>query len=237
MHLCPEISISNCAETGALEENKMSCENRIFDEMMKVAIARLEGRDPITIANNANVVYEDGAFRFHSMGILVEVTYPALKIYPQLSPWHSLAILHYLDLAEGVPLTGKPITFAQQKDGMVRGGGFDRKTESAIGKLDFCDLKARCQELGGVEKKSGADYCVELPFLPMYPVTLNYWLADEEFPASGRFLLDSSAEHYLTIEDSVMVGELILEALFSKSQSTAIKKCNISVTPESQIEP
>ena len=57
------------------------------------------------------------------------------------------------------------------------------------------------------------DYSTRLPFLPMYPVTLNYWQADEEFPASGRLLLDSSAEHYLTVEDSVTVGELILQAL------------------------
>ncbi len=194
----------------------MSRKNQMFDEMMKVATERLKDRDPQVIAKNANVAYVDGAFFFQSLGIPVAVTYPALKISPELSPWHVLAILHYLDLAEDMPLTGKPITFAQQKDGMVRGGGFDRKTESAIGRLNFDVLKTRCRELGGVEKRSGADYCVELPFLPMYPVTLNYWHADEEFPASGRLLLDSSAEHYLTIEDSVMVGELILEALFAE---------------------
>ena len=96
---------------------------------------------------------------------------------------------------------------------MVRGDGFDRKAESEISKLDFAALKNRCAVWGGVEKKSNADYCVELPFLPMYPVTLNYWLADEDFPASGRLLLDSSAEHYLTLEDSVTVGEIILEVL------------------------
>ena len=191
----------------------MSRENRMFDVMMKAAKERLSDRDPAAIVKNAKVEFSDGSFRFQSLGMSVTVSYPAWEITPELPGWHALVILHYLDLADGMPLTGKNITFAQQKDGMVRGGGFDRKAESAISKMDFNALKTRCAALGGVEKKSNADYCVELPFLPMYPVTLNYWLADEDFLASGRLLLDSSAEHYLTIEDSVTVGEVILENL------------------------
>lgn len=191
--------------------------NQMFDEMMKAARERLADRDPIVIAKNANVEYSGGSFCFTSLGIPVTVSYPKCAIIPKLNPWHELVILHYLDLADGMLLTGKMITFAQQKDGMVRGGGFDRKAESTISKLEFAVLKDQCAALGGVEKKSNADYCVDLPFLPMYPVTLNYWLTDEDFPASGRLLLDSSAEHYLSIEDSVTVGEVVLEALESAS--------------------
>lgn len=191
----------------------MSRKNRMFDEMMKAAKERLSDRDPAAIVKNAKVEFSDGLFRFQSLGMSVTVSYPAWEITPELPGWHALVILHYLDLADGMPLTGKTITFAQRKDGMVRGGTFDRKAESTISKLDFDALKIRCASLGGVEKKSNADFCVELPFLPMYPVTLNYWLADEDFLASGRLLLDSSAEHYLTIEDSVTVGEIILEVL------------------------
>ena len=44
-------------------------------------------------------------------------------------------------------------------------------------------------------------------------VLLKVWFADEEFPASGRLLLDESAPHYLTIEDAVTVGSLILDQL------------------------
>lgn len=191
----------------------MSRKNRMFDEMMRAARQRLTNHDPTVIAKNANVAYSYGTFRFQSLGVPVTVSYPACEITPELPGWHALVILHYLDLADGTPLTGKTITFAQQKDGLVRGGGFDRKAESTISKLNFGSLKTRCAELGGVKKQSNADYCVELPFLPMYPVTLNYWRADEDFTASGRLLLDSSADHYLTIEDAVTVGEVILETL------------------------
>lgn len=47
----------------------------------------------------------------------------------------------------------------------------------------------------------------------MYPVWLKVWFADEEFPASGRLLVDESAPSYLTIEDAVTVGALILDEL------------------------
>lgn len=49
--------------------------------------------------------------------------------------------------------------------------------------------------------------------MPNYPVWLKIWFADDEFPASGRLLLDASAEHYLSIEDAVTVGELLLKLL------------------------
>mgnify|MGYP005796112937 FL=1 len=47
----------------------------------------------------------------------------------------------------------------------------------------------------------------------MYPVTLKIWFADEEFAASGRMFLDGSAEHFLSVEDAVTVGDLILEEI------------------------
>ena len=188
-------------------------ENRMYGEMLKVARAWLEGRQPEDIARKANVAFDGANFRLESLGTAIVVSYPQYAITPELTPWHQLLILHYLHLADGMALTGQKITFAGQKDGMVRGGGFDRKAEQALSRMSCDALKARCAALGGRVIKSNADYSAQLPFLPMYPVFLNYWQADEDFPASGRLLLDSSGSHYLTIEDSVVAGELILELL------------------------
>lgn len=187
--------------------------SRMFSEMLKAARLWLADREPWDIARKAGVQFDGSSFSFLSLGIAVTVFYPDYHITPQLDPWHQLIILHYLHLADGMPLTGQLITFAQQKDGMVRGGGFDRKAERIISRLDMECLKERCAAMGGREKKAGADYSATLPLLPMYPVTLNYWQPDEEFSASGRLLLDASAEHYLTVEDSVVAGDLLLEML------------------------
>lgn len=191
--------------------------HRMFDEMRNAAIARLAGRRPEDIAEKARVPFDGTAFLLDTLGMHIRVQYPEYHMTPQLHDWHTLTVLHYLDLADGTPRTGKWMNFSQQKDGMVRGGGFDRKVElqmqTSIGKLPPDVLHQRCQALGGTQVLSNADYCCELPFLPMYPVLLQVWFADEEFAPSGRLLLDSSASHYLTVEDAVVVGELLLELL------------------------
>lgn len=78
--------------------------------------------------------------------------------------------------------------------------------------------------MGAKLEDSNADLCAVLPFLPQYPVTWKLWLAEEEdeIDGSGRLFLDGSAGHYLSIEDAVTVGTIILgrlqwqyEAMFS----------------------
>lgn len=38
-------------------------------------------------------------------------------------------------------------------------------------------------------------------------------LADDEFEASGKILLSKSADHYLTVEDAVIFGGIMMEKL------------------------
>lgn len=66
------------------------------------------------------------------LGIDVSVHYPDYTFCPNLPEWHTLVILHYLDLADGTPVTESQIPFGQMKSGMVRGGGIDHKCELAI---------------------------------------------------------------------------------------------------------
>ena len=185
--------------------------------MLAVARARLARHAPEDIAEKAGVRYADGAFQVPTLGQTVTVRLPDCTIEPPLSNWHALTLLHYLDLADGTPLTGRTITFSQYKDGLVRGGGLDRNAELIVrrdlGVLPREELARRCETLGAELLPSNADFCARFDFAPRYPVWLKVWFADEEFPASGRLLVDESAPSYLTIEDAVTVGALILDEL------------------------
>ena len=77
------------------------------------------------------------------------------------------------------------------------------------------NLQAICTTLGASIESSNADLCALLPFLPQYPVTWKLWLAEEEdeIEGSGRLFLNGSADHYLSIEDAVTVGSIILDRL------------------------
>lgn len=192
-------------------------ENRQFARMMQTAQERLLRHVPEEISEKAGVRYENGVFWVRTLGRRVEIQWPAGKITPPVSTWHTLTLLHYLDLADGTPLTGRTITFSQYKDGLVRGGGLDRNTELIVrrdlGVLPREELARRCETLGAELLPSNADFCARFDFAPRYPVWLKVWFADEEFPTSGRILVDESAPNYLTIEDAVTVGSLILDCL------------------------
>lgn len=56
--------------------------------------------------------------------------------------------------------------------------------------------------------ETNADLSAVFEFMPRYPLMLKIWLADDEWQASGKLLLDRSADHYLPVEDAVTVGEI-----------------------------
>lgn len=196
-------------------------ENRMFEQMLIAARERLKNHKPEDICKNANIGYNEkaGFFVLESLGQKIEIQYPNFTVTPNLDGWHQLVILHYMDLADGAALENRLISFSQLKDGMVRGGGMDRKCEAVIGSLlkeipeeVFID---RCLSIGGKRISTNADFTVIFPLLPNFPVTLKVWFADEEFDASARMMLDACADHYLTIEDAVTVGEILLEKLLN----------------------
>lgn len=185
--------------------------------MYQAALSWLEKRDPRQISALSGVAFDGKAFHLDSLGQSVTIAYPAYSFPSELNQWHILTLMHYLSSANGAPLSGQQISFANYKDGMVRGGGFDRDTEKLIqtklGMLSPEVLKQRCRRCGAIFVPSNADLCAEFSFAPNYPVWLKIWFADEEFPASGRLLLDASAENYLSIEDAVTLGGVILDML------------------------
>ena len=75
------------------------------------------------------------------------------------------------------------------------------------------ELARRCLSMGAELLPSNADFCAHFSFLPRCSLWLKVWFADDELPPSGRLLIDESAPHYLTIEDAVTAGSLILDAL------------------------
>ena len=194
-------------------------ENRAFMEMMKAAREWLAGRDPIDIAKKAGIDFDEETmcFSFCCLGTKICVHYPDYEIEPCVEEWQQLVVLHYMKLADGTPLTGKWITMGEVKDGLIRGGDFDRRCEAVIcGRLSQItegELEEKCRAIGGQRLESNADFTVRFDFLPYYPLLLKVWFADEEFPASGKLLLDASADHYLMIEDAVTAGQIVMEKL------------------------
>lgn len=200
----------------------MNKTNQMFNSMYRSAKERLDGRNPFQIAEHADLLFKDKTFFLTSLGQETCIFWPDLNSVPALPHWHHLTLLHYLDLADGAPLCDKLMPFSGYRNGMMRGGNFDRDVERIISE-QFCNtseatLLERIKALGGELLPSNADLCAKFLFAPRYPLWLKIWFADEEFPISGRMFIDESAPHYLSVEDAVTVGTLILNRISSTEQ-------------------
>lgn len=201
--------------TGAKRQNHS--ENRAFQEMKKAAAERLQGKSMEQIAPKADVLLGKGYLELESLGQKIQIFYPSWELQEELEEWHTLLLLHYLEMADGTPLSGEWVTFGNLKDGLIRGTGFDRTADIELGKFlkgkDIEELKTILGALGARIVDGRADLSAELMLFPRYPLLLNIWMEDEEFPAAGKLLVDKNADHYLTIEDAVTAGEVLLRRL------------------------
>ena len=190
-----------------------------FQEMLAAAKGWLAGRSPEELAELAGAEWKPEAklLSLQSLNQRLELSVADWSVRPQPEEWHYLILLHYLSIADGTQLSDEMITFGNLKDGLIRGTKFDRTADLALARFlkdrEPEQIKAVCRSLGAVFRDSNADLCAVFPFLPRYPVIVKMWFADEEFPASGKMLVSGSADHYLTIEDAVTVGEVMLGRL------------------------
>lgn len=196
-------------------------ENRAFEEMALSARQRLKSKNPEKIARNSGSIYdpEHQIITLKSLGQMIQIRVPEYSFLTELEGWHQLVILHYLDLADHTLVAEEQITFGGLKDGLVRGTKYDHTMDHELcsflkGKSTE-QIKELAESCGGKFVESNADLCVRFEFLPFYPLWLKIWLADEEFEASGKLLLSKSADHYLTIEDAVTVGDVFLRKICS----------------------
>jgi len=122
-----------------------------------------------------------------------------------------LIILHYLNTADGSPLTNRHITFKELPEGAVYYPTYVKRTIKPL--LDkFADrpesLIAAAESIGGVKAETG-DFSFHLKALPHVPLTFTLWLGDEELPPEGNILFDSSITDYLPTEDITVLCEIL----------------------------
>jgi len=120
-------------------------------------------------------------------------------------------LLYYLLTADGAPLTGKWVSFADLPDGRMYNAAFQGYSGDEVVKafgLDLDGFKSACSKAGGKSVDVGSASFV-FQALPKVPLMLTYWLGDEDFPSSCKALFDSSAAHYLPIDGCAILGSTL----------------------------
>lgn len=123
-----------------------------------------------------------------------------------------ILILHYLTLASGVPLSGKPISFQELPEGATYQRTFSKRSIAPLVK-HFGDKPQKLVEIAGRLGGQKADYgdaAVTVNGFKLVPVTLVLWGGDEEFPPSGNILFDDTIPHYLSTYDITVLCDAIV---------------------------
>ena len=123
---------------------------------------------------------------------------------PPVEAWHYLTLLQYLNTADGTPLSGNWVSLRELPQGGTRGMGFDAEIgqifETAFTGMSGKSFETLCTAAGGRVFPGKADACADFFFAPNFPVRIRFWEEDEEFPPSGKVLVDANAGHYLSME-------------------------------------
>ena len=77
------------------------------------------------------------------------------------------------------------------------------------------NLKSACEKLGGTLQKpmAGADVTCLIPVTDFFPVLLQFWAGDEEFPPKLLLLWDRNADKFLHFETTFYLQGDLLERL------------------------
>ena len=220
MNDCCSVGINRKGEE--MFQTEKTQQDRAYLEMLKPVIRRMSGINIQDMAVKAGGRLADTGDRIilHTLGKQVSVRIPECEIDPPLESWHALVLLHYLINADGMPPVGEWISFEDMRDGLVRGtkfaGSSARWFRSFLKGKKINGIEAACLALGGEITSGRGDSNIRVPFFPNFPMLISLWEADEDFDATGKILIERNADHYLSIEDAVTVGEILHKEIEKK---------------------
>ena len=182
----------------------------------------LRHQDPELIAARSGVSYltidpDRGELHVTLWGNVCVLSFPELVCYnckgEHLSDFQQAMFLYYLLTADGTPLTGNWISFADLPNGRMYNAAFQGYSGDEVVKtfgLDLDGFIATCLKTGGDQVDIGSASFV-FQALPRVPLMLTYWLGDEDFSSSCKVLFDESAGHYLPIDACAILGSMLTQ--------------------------
>ena len=135
----------------------------------------------------------------------------------ELDPRDQILLYNYLFFGGRGELSGDWVGLESFPNSISKVVTLKRYTEDKLAR----EFQGRGRELERVLSQMGAqkvkechaDFCVVVPVLPMVPVQVHFWDADEDdgFPASVKVLFDSNALEFLDIESLIFAAERMTE--------------------------
>jgi len=188
--------------------------------------SRLEGLSPAVLAERTDSELAGNDFRLHLWGRPVGLALPGYTAFEAatrqpLRPDQEMLLLYYFCTADGTPVTGQWISFADLPGGRFYNQAFQGYTGHELAKAFGSNRAAfeyAAASLDGRFYPLG-DAAYLFHVLPRIALLAVYWQGDEEdesvFPASCQILFDLSASHYLPTDVCAVLGSTLTHRLIS----------------------
>ena len=168
--------------------------------------------------NGGGSLREDGSLVVTSFGREITISPDSFYAKGAFGMWHELVLLQ--DLADGDGREPQDCWMGLanfEVGGTVRGGSFDQEVRQiAAAKLSSCSelqIIRACRALGGEDAESMGDLTYNFLFAPHFPMQALIWLADDEFQASAKVLVDANAEYYLGVEAAGSLAVILMNLI------------------------
>ena len=163
-----------------------------------------------------------GEFHFSFLDLPVIGAYPELIFFTsagdKLPEFQQALLMYYFAIANGAPLSGNWVSFADLPDGRMYNQAFQGYSGDVLRDTVSNDLTAfesACLALGGKPLELGSASFV-FPALPRVPLLVTFWLGDDDFPSSCKVLFDASATNYLPIDGCAILGSQLTGKIAKK---------------------
>jgi hypothetical protein len=159
-------------------------------------------------------------FRLPLFGNSVSVSYPDLvacdaQTGVSLPVATQALLLYYLNTADGTPLEGRWIAFAELPDGRFYNQAFQGYTGQELARHfgnDLGTFERTARKMDGM-KLGYSDASFAFHILPRVMLAVVHHLGDEDFPATCQILFDASACHYLPTDVCAILGSMLTRKL------------------------
>ena len=198
-----------------------------YQQSFDLACVSIKGMDLEERAKKAGADYQKGEegekITIHFFSEPYSIQFPQIEFYSPSKKVVSLVtrilLLHYLFRADGNPLTGKWVAYKDIPGGLLYAGVFARRVTEPL-QRKFGKSAKSFKKTGiksGGEPAEVGDASFILHAFPYVPLQYVLWEGDEEFPPSVQLLFDASVDHYLSLEDIVVLGQVTTGRVINRS--------------------
>ncbi len=198
-----------------------------YQQSFDLACSSLQGMNLEERANKAGANYKKEKDRekitLHFFSEPYHIQFPQIEFYSPSKKVVSLVtrilLLHYLIRADGYSLTGKWVAYKDIPGGLLYAGVFARRVTEPLQRR-FGKSAQSFKETGirsGGKPVEIGDASFILHAFSHVPLQYVLWEGDEEFPPSVQILFDASVDHYLPLEDMVVLGQVTTGRLINRS--------------------